>query len=73
MKETVNERNRKAEGGRGYTKSSNIVECTEQSRYCMKKFIPTRPGQTDVCHKCLEMLGELKPLVPGDKKRNLWN
>lgn len=28
-----------------------IIECSEQGRYCMKKFIRTRYGQTDMCIK----------------------
>lgn len=38
---------------------SKVVECVEQGRYCMKKFIPIRRGQTDTCIKCMDMLGEL--------------
>ena len=51
-----------------------IVECVEKSRYCLKKFVPTRPGQTDTCIRCLEMLGELKPLPVNKSKRgNVWS
>ena len=53
--------------------NSNVVECTEQSRYCLKRFIPTRPGQTDVCIKCLEMLGELEPLPANKHKGSIWS
>lgn len=51
---------------------SQVVECAEQGRYCMKKFIPTRPGQTDTCIKCMEMLGTLEPLPVNKTKKNLW-
>jgi len=52
---------------------TSIVECVEQGRFCMQKFVPTRPGQTDTCLKCMQMLGvEIAPL-PVDNKRNIWS
>ena len=53
---------------------SIIVECVEQGRFCMKRFIPTRVGQTDTCIRCIDMLdGEIPPLPISKVKRNLWN
>ena len=69
----INERNKIAEGGAKRNMSTNVVECAEQGRYCMKKFIPTRPGQTDTCIRCLEMLGELQPLPASKNKGSIWS
>ena len=51
-----------------------IIQCVEQGRYCMGKFIPSRKGQTDTCIKCMMMLdGELPPLVECKTKGNIWS
>lgn len=47
-----------------HTRKNEIIECAEQGRYCMKKFIRTRYGQTDTCIKCMAMLdGTLLPII----------
>ena len=55
-----------------YEMRSSVVECTEKGRYCMGKFTPTRPGQTDICIKCLEMLDDLQPL-PKSVNKNIYS
>jgi len=42
---------------------NEVIECAEQGRYCMKKFIRTRYGQTDTCIKCMEMLDDYIPPI----------
>lgn len=54
---------------------NEIIECTEQSRFCMKKFIRTRVNKGTVCLNCLKTLELLDdhPLPVSKVKRNLWN
>lgn len=43
---------------------NEIIECSEQGRFCMKKFIRTRYGQTDACINCMKMLdNKLLPII----------
>jgi len=58
-----------------HKRKTEVIECTEQSRFCLKKFIPTRVNQGTVCIKCLKTLELLDdhPIIKGKVKRNLWN
>ena len=49
---------------------NEIIECSEQGRYCLKKFIPTRVGQTDTCIKCLMMLDDEIPAIKKSGQRS---
>lgn len=51
---------------------AQIIECTEQGRFCLKKFIPTRPNQGTTCVKCLDMLGVLDDYPLPKQKTNIW-
>lgn len=52
-----------------------IIECTEQTKFCMKKFIRTRINQNTVCINCLKTLDILDdhPLPVSKTRRNLWS
>lgn len=53
---------------------TNAIDCVEQGRYCLKRFIPTRVGQTDTCVRCMQMLyGEVPEMKSVDKKHKLWS
>lgn len=58
-----------------HKRKSEIIICTEQTRFCMKKFIRTRVDQGDICINCLKALELLEehPIPVSKVKRNLWN
>jgi hypothetical protein len=57
-----------------YIRTKPMIECVEQGKYCMKRFLVTRQGQTDTCLKCMEMLdGEAPPLLEKLTKKTKWN
>lgn len=53
-----------------------VVNCTENTPLiCLKKFIPSRRDQPDICVKCLVHLGidEAFPPIKGTSKKGIWS